>query len=483
MNSAAPPGAINACLGAVAEDRTGNARAAAVIGAVSFVTVLSVGAKVLADPDTYWHIAAGRWMIAHEAIPTADPFSNSVAGTPWVTHEWLSEVVLAAIYRYSGWTGIILLTALLAGAAVAFFVYFVMKWIEPLYAIVVAAMAFMLMAPHLLARPHMLAMPMMVAFVGGLVVARERRESPNPWLLLVMLIWANLHGGFLAGIGLAGFFAVEALVEEGWSQGLRWFSFLALAVCAGLLTPNGANAWLLLEKLSGTIGGQIIEWRSPDFQTMQPIEMWLLGFLALCLLLGIRIRATRVILLVGLLHLALQHVRNAELVGFVAPLAVLPSIAPQFYLALKRGYAELSIPTQVMTGATAATLLAVSGFLMLDHHRQDEAISPVAAVAAARSMGVKGPVFNSYAFGGYLIFVGIPPFIDGRADMYGEAFLGRYARAEAGEGLPELLAEYKFGWTITEPGLAASRALAHLSDWRKIYSDQFAVVYVRESSG
>jgi len=98
-------------------------------------------------------------------------------------------------------------------------------------------------------------------------------------------------------------------------------------------------------------------------------------------------------------------------------------------------------------------------------------------------MGVKGPVFNSYAFGGYLIFVDIPPFIDGRADMYGEAFLDRYARAEAGEGLKELLAEYKFGWAIMEPGVAASRALAHIPDWRKIYSDQFAVVYVRESSG
>ena len=465
------------------EDRTVNWRAVAVIAAVAFVTVLSVGGKVLGDPDTYWHIAAGQWMMAREAIPAADPFSNSVAGTAWVTHEWLSEVLLAAVYRYSSWTGVILLTALLAGAAIGIFAYFVMKWLEPLYALVVAAMGFMLMAPHLLARPHMLAMPMMVAFAGGLVAARERHESPNPWLLLVMLIWANLHGGFVAGIGLAGFFVVEAFVEEGWSQGLRWLSFLALAVCAALLTPNGANAWLLFEKLSGPIESRIIEWRAPDFQTVQPIEIWLLGFLAFCLLVGIRVRATRVILLIGLLHLALQHVRNAEMVGYVAPLVVLPSIAPQFYSALKRGYAELSIPTQLMAGAAVATLLAVSGFLLLDHDRQDEAISPIAAVAAAKSMGVKGPVFNSYAFGGYLIFVGIPPFIDGRADMYGEAFLERDARAESGEGLTELLAEYKFGWAITEPGLAARRVLARLPDWREVYSDKFAVVYVHEPTG
>ena len=465
------------------EDRTVNWRAVTVIAAVAFVTVLSVGGSVLGDPDTYWHIAAGRWMIAHEAIPTADPFSNSVAGTAWVSHEWLSEVFLAAVYRYSSWTGVILLTALLAGAAIGIFAYFVMKWLEPLYALVVAAMGFMLMAPHLLARPHMLAMPVMVAFVGGLVAARERREGPNPWLLSAMLIWANLHGGFVAGIGLTGFFAVEALVEEGWSPGLRWCSFLALVICAGLLTPNGVNAWLLFEKLSGTIEGKIIEWRAPDFQTIQPIEIWLLGFLAFCLLLGIRIRVTRIVLLVGLLHLALQHVRNAELVGFVAPLVVLPSIAPQFYSALKRGYAELSIPTKVMAGVTAATFLALAGFLMLNHDRQDDPISPIAAVTAAKSVGVTGPVFNSYAFGGYLIFVGIPPFVDGRADMYGEAFLDRYAKAEAGEGLLELLAEYKFGWTITEPGSAASRVLAHVPDWRQIYSDQFAVVYVLGSSG
>ena len=462
--------------------RASNLRAASFVGLIFFLTVLVVGSKVLGDPDTYWHIGAGRWIIAHEAIPTTDPFSNSVAGTAWVPHEWLSEVILAAVYRYFGWAGIILLTALLAGVALGIFAHFILKWLEPLYSFIVVAMGFMLMAPHLLARPHILAMPLMIAFAGGLVLARERQVRPSLWLLPVILIWANLHGGFVVGIGLAGYFTAEALVEDGWNKGKPWLLFLALVICAGLLTPNGAHSWLLLEKLFCTAMTKIIEWQPPDFHVMQPIEIWVLGFLAFCLLLGIQVRATRVVVLVGLLHLALQHVRNAELVGFVAPLVLLPAVAPQFYAALKRHYAELKISTPIMAGMAVVTLVSVAGFLAIDHERKSDAISPIAATATARSLGVTGSVFNSYAFGGYLIFVGIAPFIDGRADMYGDAFLHRYAKAEAGEGLRELLTEYRLAWAIVQPELASSRVLARLPDWRKIYSDEFAIVYVHESS-
>ena len=74
---------------------------------------------VLNDGDSFWHLAAGDWIIAHRAVPRTDPFSYTFAGAPWVAHEWLSEVLMAAAFRAAGWSGVVVLTAL--AAALAFF--------------------------------------------------------------------------------------------------------------------------------------------------------------------------------------------------------------------------------------------------------------------------------------------------------------------------------------------------------------------------
>ena len=107
--------------------------------------------------------------------------------------------------------------------------------------------------------------------------------------------------------------------------------------------------------------------------------------------------------------------------------------------------------------------------------------SPIAAVEAARAAGVSGPVFNSYQFGGYLIFAGIPPFIDGRGELYGDEFVKRYFKAEALYGLTDLtdlLSQYKSGWALLAPDSAANLKLSMLPDWSKVYADDVAVVYV-----
>src|SRR5690348_8820865 len=82
-----------------------------IVAAAAFFRAIVDGMALLNDPDTYLHIAAGRWMIAHGALPMSDPFSHSMAGAPWVPHEWLAEIVLASTYGAFGWGGTILLTA------------------------------------------------------------------------------------------------------------------------------------------------------------------------------------------------------------------------------------------------------------------------------------------------------------------------------------------------------------------------------------
>ncbi|MGO9485679.1 MAG: hypothetical protein ACLPX9_14000, partial [Rhodomicrobium sp.] len=62
--------------------------------------------RILRDGDTYMHIVAGDWILQHRAVPSTDPFSYTFAGAPWVAHEWLSELVMAAAYRLGGWSGV-----------------------------------------------------------------------------------------------------------------------------------------------------------------------------------------------------------------------------------------------------------------------------------------------------------------------------------------------------------------------------------------
>jgi len=265
-----------------------------------------------------------------------------------------------------------------------------------------------------------------------------------------------------------------------------------LSVGAALLTPFGIDGLFLPFKLAtmSTLG-LIKEWQSPNFQQFQPFELWIIAALFAALSLGWRLPPTRVAMLLLLLHLALQHGRYVELLGFLAPLLVAPALAPQLAersarrpaAALDRGLAELAKPASRRGIAIAgAAVLAVSvaaergGFI-----REASDITPKAALAAGTALHVTGPVLNDYAFGGYLIFVGLEPFIDGRY-FYGDAFIKRYVDATSvlSGDLPQLLSEYHIAWTLLSPRNPAVVLLDHLPGWRKFYADDIAVVHLRE---
>jgi len=110
-----------------------------------------------------------------------------------------------------------------------------------------------------------------------------------------------------------------------------------------------------------------------------------------------------------------------------------------------------------------------------------DASFPAAAVAEVRSKHLTGPVFNSYQFGGYLIFSGIEPFVDGRAELYGDAFVKRYIDAVelANDQLTELLNDYGIMWTIFVPETPAVTLMDHLPGWQRLYTDSAAVVHIR----
>lgn len=137
------------------------------VGAGVYALLLTLGPRLLNDPDSYSHIAVGRWIMAHGAVPASDPFSFSMHGAPWITFEWLSEVIYAAVYALSGWAGVVALAAAAIALAVGLLTRFLLRELSPTPALLMVIAAVMLLAPHMLARPHVLTLPIMVAWAAG----------------------------------------------------------------------------------------------------------------------------------------------------------------------------------------------------------------------------------------------------------------------------------------------------------------------------
>ena len=167
---------------------------------------------LLNDGDTYWHIRAGEWMIAHGAVLRVDVFSYTAAGKDWHTQEWLAEILMALSWR-AGWPGVHLLFACCAGLTAGVTSFFIRKRMDFVPALLTVLLGLACITGSLLARPHMLALPLLAIWTCGLASARETERAPNWWLLAVMPLWANLHGSFAFGLALAGALAMEAVIE------------------------------------------------------------------------------------------------------------------------------------------------------------------------------------------------------------------------------------------------------------------------------
>jgi len=126
-------------------------------------------------------------------------------------------------------------------------------------------------------------------------------------------------------------------------------------------------------------------------------------------------------------------------------------------------------------------MAALSAAVLHGAATRSDVATPAAALAAVEAVHVRGLVVNDYGFGGYLIFAGIPPFIDGRAELYGDEFIKRYVQAMLLESdeLPKLLDQYGIVWTLIAPERPAALLLDHLPGWRRLYADDVAVVHVR----
>jgi hypothetical protein len=458
-----------------------------IVAAVLYAVLLAAGAKLLNDPDTYWHITSGQWILAH-GFPHADPFSFTFAGKPWIAKEWLSQVVFAEAFGLGGWTAVVVVAAAAFVLAFALLAGALQQRLASLPTLGFLAAAFMVAAPHATARPHILALPVMIVWVASLFRLSESGRTPPYVLLPLMTLWANLHGSFLLGLLAVAAVGVDACANVDRAErsrvAIRWATFGILAVVAACITPYGPDTIFAALRVLGlgsalsTIG----EWQPAKLGDLGGLELALLAATGMALWRGVSLPPLRIAMLLGLAHMALSAARYGETFGMLAPVVVAAPLASQFAeIRADSAAASRRVVAVMAAMALAAAIPVTLGLAALNQYRPSAAATPQTALAKLEQAGAER-IFNDYDFGGYMISAGVPTFIDGRTELFGAEFTQRYYRAATLADVDDFLAqldEYRIDATLLHAGSPAAMLLDRQPGWKRVYADDVAIAHQR----
>ena len=440
--------------------------------------------SVFRDGDVSWHVAAGRWILEHGRVPKTDPFSFTMADQPWVAHEWLPEIAFALGFDQGGHAGLAAVVAIVLMALFAVAFAFLRRHVGPIAMLVAFASLYIVLQPFIMARPHVFAWAFLAGWTSVLLASRDAGRPP-PWALVgLMFVWANVHASFFLGFVVAACVALDACMDSRWSRPvvLRWFLFGLASLVASLLNANGLPGFLHPFMISGMETLQsIAEW-TPSTPRSTPFFYYiLLAALAAILLKRPRFLVGEVLLLTLVLGLAFTHIRHQSVFMILAVLIVTPkfagagrkSAAPLFASPLAR---RASIAAAILM---AFVIVAVRTQISIEP-RQNFAY-PRDLIAHIPAELRSQPVLNEYSIGGPLILNGVKVFIDGRADMYGDAFFSDYLKIIKAD-VPvfnRAVCKYGIRWTMLQTDNPMLKVLDASSAWKRIYSDKVGVIHVR----
>ena len=447
------------------------------IGVLLLPAILGSSQTIFNDGDVSWHIASGRWMLEHQAIPRTDPFSFTWAGKPWVPIEWLAEVIYASAYMVAAYAGIaaVVTAALIALNALVFFEA-ARSVRHPLP--ILLGMDVVLL-PMILARPHLLAWPLLALWIAILLRARERDKAPPPWSALLMTVWANLHGSFVFGLAIAAAFGLEALLSSpdrarALRQWLLFGALCAVAVCANANGVQGALHPLRFTQLQ--MLPMIDEWK-PSSPKITPFAFGVFAFIvALIAWKKPQLHPARWLLIMGFVAAAALQARHQAMLAIVGAM-ILPE-----------GFAK-SARQPVDGEHRSAAVVVVAGALLLVAVRamvpvipNESETNPWKLIASVPPELRSQPVLNNYSMGGPLILSGVRTFIDGRGDMYGDPHVMTYSRIVAGDAgeFNAAVKRWNIRWAIVAQRDRALVALIdHAPGWRRIRQNNVGIVYAR----
>jgi hypothetical protein len=461
------------------------------------IFALAVRQSAFIDPDLWWHLQTGQDIVTSHTIPQTDIYSFTKAGSEWITHEWLSEVLIYATFRAAGWAGLLLLFPTLI--AFAFYLAYRRCPGKPYIAAFAILLAAAASSPLLGIRPQMITLLLASLFIALLsqysIDGRIRRLY---WMAPLMLLWVNLHAGYALGLGLIVLYAISFAIDRKFKLIPRLGLILLACTAVVPLNPNGFRMFSYpLETLrSPSMAAFIEEWASPDFHKAMflPLALFLFLLLGALALSPRRARAGEVFLLFITGLAALRSARHIPIFALIAA----PIFAQQVWEWIRaRGWETRLIASQTSTSRAAvpfALLLllapAVLDVALIRHFVSNqpayEAINyPRAAVNFLDSQKVPGPIYNRYGWGGYLIrrLRGeYPVYIDGRADVYGDKFMYEtFNTYDGGTGWFEPLDRLSIRTVLISPDVPLASLLRNDDQWQKVYEDDQAVIFTRSA--
>jgi hypothetical protein len=454
---------------------------------------------LLQDPDNWWHVRVGLDILSSGTFPTVDTYSYTFAGSPWIAKEWLGQVLFAFAYSLNGWNGVTLLTIVMIALTVFLLAWYLSAWLKPTIAFGLTFVLSFLIDPILTARPLVFTFPIIIIWTAELFRAARREQAPPLWLLPFICLWANLHATFTFGFIIAAFAGVDFLARTHLAKpGLlgRWVAFGMLCPLVTLLNPYGFKA--ILATLTVAYGNEAVayidEWQPFNASDSYLMEGFLLASVFGLLVSRLQIGWAKALFLLFNLHLLLTHQRFAYLFILLVPLVLAVEIGEQFSSVsawkwarghfdrleqfLAGHFHSISAAIGVLIVCAAAIFSSVSGV------EPSPKTSAKGALAFAQQHNLSGNVFNSYNFGGTLIFHGIKTFIDGRTDqLFLNGFMKKTMSAGNSGGRPvleEQMKTYAIGWALLTTDDSRIPFLDELIGWRRAYSDENAIIFVRE---
>ncbi|HEU4835099.1 MAG TPA: hypothetical protein VFS90_11810, partial [Pyrinomonadaceae bacterium] len=286
---------------------------------LAMVFVLAVRQSASIDPDLWWHLKAGQQIIDTRSIPHTDDYSFTKQGSEWVAHEWLSEVIMEAIYRLTGLVGLVTIFSLIIVLAL---------WLvyrrcdgKPYAAGIAILLAAAASSPLFGVRPQMLTL-----LLASIYIVLLERFDPKRlwWLVPLMLLWVNLHAGWALGLALIGLYIVRAVLDGDWREVKPLLIVLVVCTAVVPLNPNGFRMFSYpYETLtSASMAAFIQEWASPDFHkiTYLPLAVLLLSTFGAMALSPERARPGEIFLVLITALGALRSVRHIPIFSlFAAP--------------------------------------------------------------------------------------------------------------------------------------------------------------------
>ena len=474
-------------------------------------TPLSV--KLLGDAGIGWHIRTGQEILTTHAIPRVDPFSAQIR-KPWIAWEWLYDVIVGRLELSAGPNGVVWFTAVvIATVFAAVFRLLVKRGTDVLVALLLTLLAMSASTIHFLARPHVLSWLFVLIWLWTLDSREsdEHHSDKRLWLLpLLMLIWVNVHGGFLLGLVLLGIFWLgsvwtwlrlkESRIEESLQKiaagkRVRQLTLVGLAsAVASLVNPYG---WQLHAHIYSYLSNRffmdhIDEFQSPNFHGIAQRCFLVLLLLAVAGLAcrGNRFRLSQILLTLFAVYAALYSSRNIP----ISSIFLATIVGPLISLPVTKGFVRrMGVMDSTRRGhlwpviATVATLMIalnggrVGSTSLMDAHF-DAGRMPVDAVSFVAQSGVHGPVLSPDYWGGYLIYRLYPRnevVIDDRHDFYGEPFLRSYLTMMHVEPGWEDFFKWRSSCLVLPRSAALSAILSRIPEWKPVYSDDVAIVFVR----